>query len=196
MPDRLLLHVDGIGRFLILRSNTIQVGAASRSRTIDLPLITDGIDAPIEIRRRAADYFLTATEPIEINGKPRTSRLLTDRDTIRVGRRGQIRFLKPVAASGTAILELTSAAMRQTDVRRVVLFADALILGAGRTAHLAARCGQQPYVIHDDQGQLAVRASGAGSRALELNRTVEIDELRLRLTAFEPNTPPADWELR
>ena len=50
-----------------------------------------------------------------VNGKPTRQRLLVDGDTISIGRRGRMKFRRPVAASGSAVLELTSGQLNRVE---------------------------------------------------------------------------------
>ncbi|MCG8652823.1 MAG: hypothetical protein MI861_23490 [Pirellulales bacterium] len=194
LPARLLLQIDGIGSILLLRSELVRIGSASRSQSLELPLVTDGIETPIQIRRQGEDYLLTSDQPVKVNERAFTSRLLADGDIIRVGRRGRLRFGKPIAASATAMLELTGAPLIRNDVRRVVLFADSLILGPESSSQLALRGVQGRYALLAGGDTPSLRPLGSGGRVvnlpIELGRSIVVDDIRMRITDFDAAQTP------
>jgi hypothetical protein len=183
---------------LLLRSDRIRIGSASRSDGIDIPLLTDGISEPVEIRRQGDDYLLTSAAALEINRCQVTSRLLADGDVLSIGRRGRIRFSKPVAASSTAMLELTSAAMQRAEIRRVALFADSLILGKGPHSQVVIREAEDRYVLYGSGDQFAIRTlgpepasnKGTADVPIVVGESVALPEMRLRITPYQ-TSPPA-----
>ncbi len=199
LPKSLLLQVDGMGSALLLRSDEVRIGSASRSESIDIPLMSDGIDAPVQIRRQGDDYLLVCQQPIEVNGQMTDRRLLAGGDVLSVGRRGRIRFRKPIAASATALLDLTGATMQRTDIRRIVLFADSLIVGADPGSHLAVSGVPSRYVLYSSADQLAVRpianpsdqvaAQQPASIPVRLGQPVVLDDVCLTVTHYDSSAP-------
>lgn len=204
LPSRLLLQVDGVGSVLFLRSDAIRIGAATRSESIEIPLMTDGMNGSAEIRRDGEDYFLNSAVPVDVNGRQVTSRLLANGDVISLGRRGRVRFSKPIAASATAILELTGAPMQRMDVRRIVLFADSLIFGRESGSHVPVRDADGRYVVYQTgPNALAIRGLQSGGRRqdgpaenvpIQLDQSIVVDGLRLRFTKFD-KTPAGQSRL-
>lgn len=194
LPARLLLQIDGAGSALFLKSDRIRIGTASRSGDVDVPLMTDGMDGSVEIRRDGEDYFLNSSHPVEINGRRVNSRLLTSGDVICCGRRGRLKFSKPVAASATAILELSGAPMQRSDIRRVVLFSDSLILGSESGSHVPVREATGRYVIYQATADsLAIRSMGRGGgseKSIHLGKPVSVEGIRLRFASFETAKHP------
>ncbi len=106
---RSVLQVDGVGGLLLLSSDVITIGTTSSSSRLDVPLVTEGTAAFISIRRDGDDYFAESSELFRVNGRQETRKLLTSGDSIAVGARGRLRFLKPVAASSSAVLQITGS---------------------------------------------------------------------------------------
>ncbi len=192
--QRLLLQVDGLGSVLLLPQDCVTVGPASRAGGVDVPIMTEGIEGNVRIQRDGGDYMLSSDGEVDINGKKTRQRLLQGDDVIRVGRRGRVRFCKPVAASATACLEFAGASMPRSDIRRVVLMADSIIIGSDANCHLSVGGLSSRCVIYRVGDALAVRrldspaGGGVGAMAmgnepvnLTPGQSVSFDDVRLML---------------
>lgn len=155
-PQQSLLQVDGLGSLLLLRQTSVKIGGAGRSSSCDLPLLTDSVVAPLMVRRDGDDYLAHSDAPFKVNGRTIKHKLLTSGDTIEIGRRGRLRFRKPVAASGSAVLELTAAGLARGDIRHVVLMADSLLFGP-RGTHFPVESIDTAIVLSLIEGQFALR---------------------------------------
>ncbi|MFG0289284.1 MAG: hypothetical protein ACF8CQ_13985 [Rhodopirellula sp. JB044] len=114
-----ILQVDGIGSLLLLRSDRVSIGGESTTAPLDISLRTVGVSKPIRIYRDDEDYFWQCE----------SQRLLSSGDSIAVGRRGRLRFTRAVAASNSAVLDVSGVKLLRSDVRRVVLVADSVLFG-------------------------------------------------------------------
>ena len=186
-PRRLLFQIDGVGGIMLLQNDRVVIGGASRGTGIDVAVMTDGVPAPIEVVRDGEDYWLSSEHEIKVNDRKTDRHLLSHGDVIHVGRRGRLRFSKPVAASSSAILEIKGAPLSRNDIRRVVLFADSLLLGGGSGVHIAVKDSSSKYVVHRKKRDLMIGRIGKRSeqQRLALDQSIEIDSVRLRVTEFD-----------
>ncbi len=156
LPMRSVLQVDGVGGLLLLSSDVITIGTSSSSSRLDVPLVTEGAAAFISIRRDGDDYFAESAEPFQVNGRQVSRKLLTSGDSISVGARGRLRFLKPVAASGSAVLQITGSRLARRDIRSVVLMSDSLLFGPAGS-HFRLSGAENPIVLHGSRDGSALR---------------------------------------
>ncbi len=184
-PDRCVLRVDGIGGLLMLRKDIITIGAvlSPSSAACDLKLQTEGATKAIRIRRESDDYFAESDEAFKVNGQQVTRKLLANGDTLAVGSRGRLRFLKPVAASSSAVLHVTGSKLEQRDIRNVVLMSDSLLFGPNGS-HFRLPNGDSPIVLHCDAGGYALRCLQTGSErmSLRLGQSMLMNDVRFALT--------------
>jgi hypothetical protein len=141
LPDRLLLRVDGVGSFLVLRRASVTIGPVGSSRSPDVALAADPRLAPITIARVDDDYFLRADRGAPtVNDRPlfrphdgdgtggagggaatAAARLLADGDRVALAPRCRLAFGLPTPASTSAVLDLGGACLATAgtgDVRR------------------------------------------------------------------------------
>lgn len=182
--DRLayLLRVDGLGAILLLGSDTVSIGCFSKSKRYDIPIQTQGHVAPVLIRRTGEDYFAESEAEFRVNEQPTHRRLLTGGDSISFGRRGRLRFRKPVPASGSAVLQLTGAGLVKQEIRHVALMSDSLVFSNGG-GHFSVPTCDNPIVVFSQSGGYAIKYAGAGGdvRRLELGRSELLGQTRFTL---------------
>ena len=187
-----VLQVDGLGSLLLLSSKTVSIGAASSSSRHDLVVQTDGLASVILIERDESsgdgeDYFARSQSSFAVNGKPTVQRLLSDGDTISIGRRGRIKFRRPVAASGSAVLEMTAGKLTRRDIRRVVLMSDSLLFGQSH-CHFRLPGGETPIIMQpackqsQRSGYMLHRRGGFDPQTLLAGGSVQIDDTRFALS--------------
>ena len=172
LPSRLMLHVDGVGSFLILRSPLVTIGPVSSTTSPDVGLIAEPTLTPIRIERRDEDYFIG-------------TRLLASGQKLELSPRCRMTFAIPNPASTSAVLELSGAKLPRTDVRRVILMDQDVIIGPGSTAHVPAAYFQQPVVLHVRNGQFFAQAKDNrdAKSPLTLGENIKIGELSFVLTS-------------
>ncbi|MDA8564325.1 hypothetical protein N9L06_07735, partial [Mariniblastus sp.] len=71
-------------------------------------------------------------------------------------------FLKPVAASSTAILQISGSKMKRRDIRAIVLFDDAIVFGRGR-GHFRLPSLSAPIILRaaaDSSGEFLIHQQG------------------------------------
>lgn len=163
--SRFVLHVDGVASFAVLTQAVVTIGPISSSAAPDVPLMAGAGMPTITITRTEDDYFLQSREPILVNDKPTTGKLLASGDKITLGSRCRITFRKPSAASGTAVLDLSGARPPRGDIRHVLLVDREILIGPGSAAH----------VRHDELAQAAVLQPGNGKLLLRSPEAIQID---------------------
>lgn len=164
--NRFLLHVDGAGSYLVLRGSTIEIGPVSASRPTDVPLIAAAGSPSITLSRCEEDYFLNAAQPVLVNDRPVSSKLLASGDRIAFGPRGRIEFRRPNAASGTALLRVSGARLPWAGVREVLLMDREIVLGASAAAHVRLAACPAPVIL---------QATGDGGLLCRAEETILID---------------------
>ncbi len=133
---RFTLWVEGVGSYLLLRSDRATIGRAGSSAAPDIALPADLEGAHAQIVRVDHDYFLVPRGPAAVNGTATSRHLLADGDVILLGARSSMTFRLPTALSGTALLELGSGLRMPGDVRHVVLLDEHLIFGPSGQTHI------------------------------------------------------------
>ncbi|MEZ6129266.1 MAG: hypothetical protein R3C59_11330 [Planctomycetaceae bacterium] len=155
-----ILQVDTLGSLLLLTNDVVTIGASTRTSSIDVALMTEGDSGPITVRRVGDDYFAESKAAFSVNGQRVTRRLLASGDTLAVGARGRLRFVKPVAASSSAILQVTGSRLARRDIRSVVLMADSLLFGP-HGSHFRLPSVEVPIVLYRDRSGYALRQLGS-----------------------------------
>jgi hypothetical protein len=152
LPERLLIRVDGVGSFLVLRGQRVTLGPISSSARPDIAFLIDPSTPPVAIERAEEDYFLVTGGAA---GGAVSRRLLTDGDKIDLSGRCRLRFSRPNAASTSALLELTAGRLGQSDTRKIILMDREILLGAGAAAHIRAEDLAEQAVLLVRDGRLA-----------------------------------------
>ena len=93
-----------MGSFLVIRSAAVTIGPISSSQRPEVGLVADPSLPVVRIERADEDYFLRCERAVMVNEHSTTERLLADRDRIALSPRCRWRFLRPNAASGSAVL--------------------------------------------------------------------------------------------
>lgn len=118
---------------------------------------------PIILRRNGDDYFAESEAVFHVNQQPVTRHLLSSGDQIAFGQRGRLRFVKAVAASASAVLQVTGAGLTRRDIRHIVLMADSLLF-APAGGHFCLANAPQRFVLYWQGDALAIRPSPSTSR--------------------------------
>jgi len=159
LPTKFAVQVDGVGSFVVLRERRITIGTASTSQPIDLALMAEPGLPAVTVERADEDYFLTAEQPVRVNDKPTTKKLLTSGDQIALSPRCRLKFTVPNPASTSAVLRLSGTRLPRADARQVILLDRQMILGPGSSAHIRAEQLSKPAILHIREGRLLCRAS-------------------------------------
>ena len=188
--DKSILQVDQLGSILLLRGDLISIGTPSVGKSADIVLQTDGLNAKILISRDGEDYFASSQHGFFVNNQMSDRHILSDGDTITVGTRGRLKFLRSVAASNSAVLMMQGGKLKRRDIRSIVLMDDSILFaksgGHFPIADLPNRVIVRPteksgdeYLIHE-QGSTE-------HRLLSADHSQSIANIRF---ALSPNAVP------
>lgn len=161
LPSRLLLYVDAVGTFLVVRGGRVTIGPERRSRPVDIPLNADPSLPVVTIEREEEDYFLSADQPVVVNGRKVQRKLLAGGDSVELSPRCRIKFELPHPASTSAVLSISGVRIPGSDARRVVLLDKAMVMGPGPGAHVRADALREPAVLMVRDGRLVCRTGEA-----------------------------------
>lgn len=194
LPDRLLLLVDGGGSYLLLRSPQAAIGRVVSRNPADVPIFGDVAERHANVTRVDDDYFLFSAKEVEIGGKKTRHQLLRDGDRIVLGRKAKMTFRLPTRKSPTAVLDLSDTTKMPNDVRRVILFHQHAMVGAGPNAHIRCRHAGTPVVLFERGGALWMRRKNDGHVDTEpvrltLGEPIEIAGISLVLEPWRVRTP-------
>lgn len=154
MPSRFMIHVDGVGSYLVLRDRQITIGPDGSSNRPELALLSEPGTPPATVERVDDDYFLTSTGTVRVGERAARRKLLSDGDKIALSRRCRIRFGLPHPASTSAVLDLSGTRLPRTDARRVILLDRDLVIGPGPASHIRADELTSPAVLSVRDGRV------------------------------------------
>lgn len=183
LPRRLLLRIDGVGSFLLIRGDRITIGRAGGGA--DLELLSDLAERQAEVIRAAEDYFVVATSGVELAGRRVDHALLQDGDRLALGKRVRLTFRRPSLKSTTAALDLGEGVRTAGDCRRVILWSGPLLLGNSGDCHIRLPVGG--LIFMERAGAILVRPVGPGQplmTTLPLGVTTTVGELDMRVQSY------------
>ncbi|MCA9212274.1 MAG: hypothetical protein KDB27_04350 [Planctomycetales bacterium] len=160
VPDAFALQVDGAPGCFVLRRDSITFGPRSASQKHDVE-VAGQATALATITREDGDYILQSDQPIVINNRKATSRLLSHGDRVELGVRSSFKFSLPCAASSSAVIELTGCSGPQGG-RRLVLFDNALVIANNAASHVRSSMASDPYVLFVRDNRLQARPMDTG----------------------------------
>ncbi len=173
LPHRFILQIDGAGSYLVLRSRCVTVGALSTTPRPTLRLQAHAGIPIVCLERSDDDYLLLAERPVDVAGSPTTRCLLADGHTMAIQGSYKLRFGRPNAASGTALLTPTGVRLADEEATHVLLMDRDILIGGGRANHIRVRGVDGRITLFLRDGGLRVRAS----QPAEANgRQIERDE--------------------
>lgn len=183
LPRRLLLRIDGVGSFVLIRGDRVTIGRAGGGA--DLELLSDLAERQAEVIRAAEDYFVVASSGVELAGRRVDHALLQDGDRLALGKRVRLTFRRPSLKSTTAALDLGEGVRTAGDCRRVILWSGPLLLGNSTDCHIRLPVGG--LVFMERAGGILVRPVGPGQQpvtALPLGVATMIGELGMRVQRY------------
>lgn len=187
LPKRILLRIDGVGSFLLLRGDRIAIGRAGSS-SADLELLSDLSERHAEIIRAGEDYFIVSQQGVELAGRQVDHALLQDGDRVRLGNRAKLTFRRPSLKSPTAMLDLADGVRAAAgDCRRIILWGGPILLGSTKECHVTLSPRLGGYVLTEKMGQLFAKPMGPSGTAthLALGVVTTLGELRLSAGGFK-----------
>jgi hypothetical protein len=196
LPRRLLLRIDGVGSFLLLRGDRISIGRGGPGSTADLPLISDLAERQADIVHAGEDYFIVAETGVDLAGRNVDHALLQDGDRIRLSKRIKLTFRRPSLKSSAAALDLGESVRTTTDCRRVILWTGPILMGSTRECHVQLDHRLGGFVLMERGDRLYVKPVGFGGSATPVSLGEQVAlraeqahgggerELRLRVTEW------------
>ena len=137
---RLVAWIDAVGAYLVCLGDEIVLGQPSADGGVDVPLLADLSRRHAIVRREGESYVLTPLHRSAIDGREvREPTILRDKSIIKLGDAVELRFRKPHALSGTAVLEVLTHHKTEPAVDGVVLMSESCILGPQGHAHVHCR---------------------------------------------------------
>ncbi|MHC4072212.1 MAG: hypothetical protein ACYTGS_09300, partial [Planctomycetota bacterium] len=194
LPSRLVLQMDGIGSFIVLRDRRVTVGPVSSSQRPMIGLMADPNLPVARIERAEDDYFIRSSNPIGVNDTTTTQKLLVDGDRISLSPRCGMKFNIPNPASTTATLTLSSARLGRADVRRVILMDRDILVGPGIGNHIIADFLDETVALFVQNGRLLCKTKDrilvedkpVSPRAgLPIDKQIRIGQISLVLTELK-----------
>ncbi len=191
LPRRILLRMDGVGSFLLVRGDRVSIGRAGPGATADVQLVSDLSDRHAEIVRAGEDYFVVSQSGVELAGSNVDHALLQDGDRVRLGKRFRLKFRRPSLKSSAALLELGEGVRMDNDCRRVILWSGPVLIGGARECHVPASGGRGDFVLIERGGRMYVKPIGGASEAtpVEFGAAIAIGDLRFTASAL--NSAPS-----
>lgn len=182
---RSVLQVDQLGSLLLVQGDLCSVGAATAKRC-DVVLQTEGTKDQILICRDGEDYFASSRTAFFVNDLLAERHLLEHGDTIHVGKRGRLKYLRPVAASSTAILQINGSKMKRRDIRAIVLVDDAIMFGQNR-GHFRLPSFQPPIILRaamNSEGDFLIHQKGQSEhQLLRQDSSMQINDCQFALSS-------------
>lgn len=184
LPSRMLLLVDGAGSYLILRDGRVSIGRATSSRPADIAILSDLAERHAEIARVEDDYFLFSPHDVQIDGRWTRHQLLRDGNRVALAKNARFSFRLPHRQSSSCTIEMSSSTKMPHDVRRVILFRQTAMLGAGKSAHVRCNSAERDMVLFERAGQLWIRALGNGRVQTEAHPVMLGEQMELFGVSF------------
>ncbi len=180
VPRRMLLRIDGVGSFLLVRGDRISIGRAGPGATADVALVSDLSERQADIVRAGEDYFVVSQSGVELAGANTDHALLQDGDRIRLGKRIRLRFRRPSLKSSAALLDMGDGVRMENDCRRVVLWSGPVLIGGTKECHVTTPQSAEEYVLIERGGRIYVKPMGPRGQAtpIEFGQAVTLGDLR------------------
>ena len=178
LPDSFVILVDGVGSFLVHRGARVSIGPISSSRRPDVGVMGEAGMPVVTIVRTDEDYFLQADPPVQLNQRAATNELLHHGDRIALAPRCRMKFLRPNAASTSAVIALTGAQLGRKDVRHVAMMDRELVIGPGPSAHIRGPGLDGQVVLYLRDNRLHCRSEApvmVGGRPVDMVGGIPMD---------------------
>jgi hypothetical protein len=175
LPVNLMLAVDGVGSFLVVRNDVVRVGAISATMPCDVAFVAEPTLPTVTFERVEDDYFLRT--------RTGEKKLLASGEKLELSPRCRLVFRLPTRASTSAVLDLTGARLPRSDVRRVVLMDQDVVLGLGATSHVGVEQASGQVVLYVRNEQLFVRTSSGTSEHVALGAHMNVGNISFVVTA-------------
>ena len=157
IPSKFVLQIDGVGAFYVVRNSSVSIGPISSSARPAVGLMAAANMPVATIQRQDEDYFIRSDDPIGVDDKMLTEKLLADGDKIALSHRCRMKFNLPNAASNTATLLLSSAKMARPDINHVILMDRDILIGPGIGNHIRSNSNNESLALFVRDGRMYCR---------------------------------------
>jgi len=160
--NRLVAWIDAVGGYMLCLGDDVVLGQPSAGGDADVAILADISRRHAAIRRESEAYVLTPMQATTLDGKAIDGpTLLRDKCVIGLGKAVKVRFLKPHALSGTAVLEILSRHKTEPAVDGIVLMSESCILGPQAHSHVHCPDWTNDLVLFRRGGGLMCRSRAA-----------------------------------
>ncbi len=159
--NRVMLWVDGVGGFLLCLDPQVTLGRALPDAGIEVPIIGDLRRRHLRITRSGNDYLATALADVSIAGKSiGDPHLLQNNQQLTLGSTVAVKFCMPHPLSASARLDVSSRHRTQPWSDAIILVADTIILGPGKTSHIVCPEMEREMILSWSQNGWMARFGG------------------------------------
>jgi hypothetical protein len=176
------LTVDGAGAFVLCFGDATTIGPASARPTPTLGLICEPQTPVVTLARSDESLVLSSGSNFEFAGHSTVRALARPGQRLRLSPTCALKLRQPHPASDTWLLDLDGARLAADPIVRRALLGQEIVIGPATTAHIRVRELQESHtLLPTPSGSLMVDRV----RELARNETVLIEQIRLRLTAWD-----------
>ncbi|PQO46585.1 FHA domain-containing protein [Blastopirellula marina] len=186
MSDRLQMWIDGVGGYMLLLGDRVNIGQAMASAQVDIPIMGDISRRHAAIRRSGEEYILEPLTEMVLNDQPIGGlAVLKHRDVMTLGRGVRIQFTQPHPLSNSAVLRIISRHRTEPACDGMVMLADSLLMGPKMNNHVVCPQWLQDVVIYRSGSKLQLRSktplfqsdSTEPASAIKIGETVQGEEV-------------------
>lgn len=161
MPKPRILWIDGIGSFAMCDSDEVSLGQAFPGNVVDLAIRGDLSRKALFFRRHGEDHLVQPLQLVKVDGQVLDrATILSDGNTLTLGDRVEIRYVRPTKLSGTARLELQGSQRWQPFLTAPLLMGESCVLGPEPNAHIPCPYWSHRLVLFRHQGAWMCRFTG------------------------------------
>lgn len=149
VSDRLQMWIDGVGGYMLLLADRINIGQAMASSQVDIPIMGDISRRHAAIKRSGDEYIVEPLSEVKVNDQSiQGPTLLRSRDIMTLGRGVKVQFTQPHPLSTSAVLHIISRHRTEPAADGIVLLADSLLMGSKSNNHIVCPKWQQDVVVY------------------------------------------------
>ena len=179
---RLVAWIDSVGGYLICPDDEVVLGQPSPGGPAGVAILGDLSRRHASIRRDGECYILKPIHTTSVDGKRIAGpTLLRDGSVITLGDSVRVRFRRPHALSGSAVLEVESHHKADPAVDAVILMAGNCIFGPGANSHVVCRGWNADLVLFRRGENLLCRAPGGGETEISDGLRLEGEDFSLSI---------------
>ena len=186
VSDRLQMWIDGVGGYMLLLADRINIGQAMASAQVDIPIMGDISRRHAAIKRSGDEYIVEPLSEVKLNDQSvdRPS-LLKHRDVLTLGRGVKLQFTQPHPLSTSAVLKIVSRHRTEPACDGVVLLADSLLMGPKANNHVVCPLWQHDVVVYRQGSKLLLKSktplfqseSTQPATSIKIGETVQGEEV-------------------